>query len=422
MLKNKKIKRTMLALIVITLMLSSFTTSSNVANIGKTVLKLDNGNSVSLTKQQLNDVVTVTQDEAIEMAKAFVTDMAATDTVVWNESTEYVSIIPMYDNTNNNEITAYTVNFDTGYVVVSAYLDAQALIPEWSDVAAPLCEELEVDANDKVIYLGSYEYYVDDGTNNVTSLNGKKVEKAELTNLIEPTRDLANIPDSAVVQYGKNNNLKNEARTVNIEIYDPVGHANRYYDGPFVRADSISWWENYVDYYTTSYGNNNGYYNHCGPTAISNAVIAFCNRYPNRAGTAINYNNNQIFTLIANYGLGYNYFSNQSGTDGVTVTEYTRNSFLCFGISLSVSNINALGSFDELKRHLLNDDLLIVFLWNFDNYYNNHFVMCYGYTRLQSQTTGYYLTYMNIADGLSLSPRYLVLASVLDMQVSVIHT
>ena len=45
------------------------------------------------------------------------------------------------------------------------------------------------------------------------------------------------------------------------------------------------------------------------------------------------------------------------------------------------------------------------------NAYQNHAVVCFAYTRMVSSSTGYYKTYLKIADGLNDEPRYIDLSS-----------
>lgn len=44
--------------------------------------------------------------------------------------------------------------------------------------------------------------------------------------------------------------------------------------------------------------------------------------------------------------------------------------------------------------------------------YGDHHMVCYAYTRLISETTGLYKTYLKVADGWDTRPKYVDLATV----------
>ena len=384
---------------------------ANALSLNKTTLTLDSGEKIILTKSQLDEVVTITQAEAEEVAMSFVNDMITAGTTDWDEQTTITSVVPMYDNSNTDEITAYTVNLDTGYVVVSAYLDAESLIPEWSDKAAPLYKELDIDESDKVIYLGAYEYYADDGTAVVKGLYDEQVQKSELTNLIEDTRDLKHIPDSALKQYNDN-----DRATTNGPIVDPIGHGNANYAGPFRRTLYLDNWENYLDYYTMDFGEAVGYSQHCTPVAITNVVAAYRNRY---GSNNIPNSNDSLFLAVAIRGINLGYYVN--GVSSTNRSYYLANILENYSVdySLTVLTVNSsagtggIDSYDTLYNHINSGALMIVSLQD-HSYYNDHDVVCSGITRLRSDTTGYYLSYMHLADGWGETKRFITVASALN--------
>lgn len=94
--------------------------------------------------------------------------------------------------------------FNTDYVVASAFLDAESLIPEWSDKGFPIYMELDMDNNDKIVYLGGYEYYADNGGDEVTGINDVTLKKSDLINMIDTTRNISNMSMSSrfsIMQY-----------------------------------------------------------------------------------------------------------------------------------------------------------------------------------------------------------------------------
>lgn len=399
--------------------------SSNLTNI-----QINNGKVITLTKQQLNDIVNITETEAREIALLFVRDISKNENVVWNESTKIVKVVPMYDQTDTDTITAYSIEFDEGYVVVSAYLDAASLIPEWSDKAKPLYDELDIIEDDEIIYLGSYEYYINKGEDKVTGLYGEAVEKKNLINLIEQDRSIDNIPEAAILHAGEDN-----ISTLGSEIIDPVGHANANYPGPFNVLYRADWWENYLDYYDMSYGTSIGCHGHCTPTAITNLIAAFRNRYP-ADSSGIPYNNNSLFYEIADLGITNGYYVNSvdpnlMGTKESKVYNYIMDVFAKYNINPYFKYTDNLTSdIEDLRFSMSYGAIFYLSILsdkvrqnvgnvNFDksNIYGDHGVILHGLTRLQSQADQGYKTYLHIADGWNINKRYLDLKTVLGCYI-----
>ena len=406
MKKMNRLKKLISIICIISLALSLFTAyAADISSDSLTEIRISSGKVFRFTPQEMSNIVSVSAEEAKEIAELFVCDAAKTPEIDWDENTKVINVIPMYDQTDTDTVTAYTVKLNKGYVVVSAFLDAKSLIPEWSDKAEPLYTELDLSDNDKIVYLGNYEYYLDEGDSKVTGLSGEQIEKNNLVNFVDENRNISNIPESAYLEYDYNN------VSVCSEIVDPIGHANANYGGPFSYTRRIDYWTNYMDYYTTDFGNRNQYTNHCGPTAITNLIAAFRNRYP--AGAAgIPNDNDTLFLTIADKGILNNFFSNTNGTPNNRAYYYIDYIFDMYGISpYQMYEISS--NADDIEEYEFPMGYNAIFYMSLkkESIYEDHAVIAYGLSEMESQTTGAQKAYFHIADGWGESPRYIELNS-----------
>ena len=236
--------RIVLLLIVFVMLVSLIPAGAVTVSTGNLKrIQLSSGKTVTLTKQQLDDVVEITADEAEEIARSFVADMIKIGNVCWNENTEVVTIVPMYDNTDTNTVTAYTVNLSKGYIVVSGFSDTRNIIPEWSDESEPLYKSIESSIYDKIIYLGLYEYYIDSGDNKAKGLGNISVEKEKIPDNISHMRSIDYIPEAVLESVAKNNAAStNSSDDKDPPIANPITHGNQYYTGPFVMEEGVDYW------------------------------------------------------------------------------------------------------------------------------------------------------------------------------------
>ena len=284
--------------------------------------------------------------------------------------------------------------------------DISELVHEhFGDKAEPLYTELDLSDNDKIVYLGNYEYYLDEGDGKVTGLSGEQIEKNNLVNYVDDNRNISNIPESAYLEYDYNN------VSVCSEIVDPIGHANANYGGPFSYTRRIDYWTNYMDYYTTEFGNRNQYTNHCGPTAITNLIAAFRNRYP--AGAAgIPNDNDTLFLTIADKGILNNFFSNTDGTPNNRAYYYIDYIFDMYGIT-PYQMYEIPSNADDIDEYEFPMGYNAIFYMSLkkESTYGAHAVIAYGLSEMENQATGAQKAYFHIADGWSESPRYIELNS-----------
>lgn len=402
--------------------------------ITKTALPLDNGALTqgkiieeayaSLTEEDLF----ISEEVAINIAQLFINDsIAVGEMVSWDESTEITNVVVMYDETGTDTVTAYSFELDNtkgynGYIVVAARLDAPNLILEFADAAEPLYTVLDLNEEDQVVYLGPEYYYMDSVDNDLDvlwDLSGNKVLRDQLVNVIEENSDINNIPENVAITIASekgvlyfNASESSEDIDSGISLYasnsspiaNPFTHANNNYQGPFVSNDYINKWENYVSYYdTTTYD----YGRHCGPSAITHLIKWYGKRYNS---SLCNTSYSSTLSSVVSYGNTWGYYDPSSGTLRGSASEYIRLCFAQRGVSVYVNgkyNVN----YDNVKKSLGDNQLLYVSL---DSHpcYNNHAVACFAYTRLKSTSTGWYKTYIKVADSWSTNARYIDMASV----------
>lgn len=408
----KRIIAILTSVLMITSMLPMFGFAASEGNTKEFIQLQDaSDNLISISKEQYDELVVIPQEEAKEIAMLFVKDEISLGDVVWNNDTYVVDVIEMYDESDSGEISAYTIKLNEGYVVVSAYRDSASLIPEWSDGAEPLFSAFEKSSSDSILYLGPYCYYLDTGST-ITDLDGHEVERENLINKNATLRDSSNIPKSAISEIFSSASTPG-GDTKSGEITNPIAHANSMYDGPFVCNDYINYWENNIIYYTMDHGYDQGYAMHCGPTAITNLIVAYMNRYQTYVSPQTA---NDIFDVVAQIGTSNNYFINNLFTPELTLWAYMGQAFNNFNISINNSLFYYITlNYNNLKAALSNNNLLYVMISNHP-VYSYHAVACFAYTRLISQSTGYFKTYLKVADGLNNSGRYIDLSTVLSYQ------
>lgn len=367
----------------------------------------------------LDDVINISADEARYIAELFVSDMALTGTCLWDENTEVIYTIPMYGE-DGVSVSAYTVKLTEGYVVVSAFADVKSIIPEWSDSSEPIFDSFNRTA-EKIIYLGLYNYYSEIDSGSVIDANGNIIEKSLLVNCIEGTRSLDNLPSELINSCRVS--LTNKTVTYSY-ITDPYQDATAIYGGTFVNTEYYNEWGTYLDtsgysFYTASDAPQ--YNNACGPVTITNIISAYEKRFPERRDIP---DADTVMDMVVDYGEDHwkyingnytFYYRANLGTTPETIPYYVLDCLNAYDIPTNVLGMYSV-NYEQLKYHLEEGTLLFMRLFNHPTYNSSsygHDVMCYAYTRLRSETTGYYKTYLKIADGYSSSARYLDLADVI---------
>ena len=194
-------------------------------------------------------------------------------------------------------------------------------------------------------------------------------------------------------------------------ITDPFAHAQEQTGKSWTVADARTEWEAFGTFETT--GNfgvlDDGYKQHCGPTAITNALLSFENRSPLTAGKRMAAQ--RVFRRVARLGARKHYYVNASllgiwgGTFNLATAPYMKQAF---GLYRRTGH-TVKGPYPALRplltRALDRDNLLYVELI-LHPVYGNHHLLVYGYRLLESKD-GHKRLYLLTADGWNNSARYL---------------
>ena len=121
--------------------------------VGET--NIPNGVKTGQRIEVTQDDLLISEGVASWIDRFFVDDMISTSSVQWDETTELVSVVPMYD-VDMVSYTAFYCEFTTGYVIVSAYADVPSIILEWSDVGQGLSDEYNLSGTEKLVYLSGH--------------------------------------------------------------------------------------------------------------------------------------------------------------------------------------------------------------------------------------------------------------------------
>ncbi len=404
-------KKVLAFITALTVILGVLSLSIYAHNLSVNTTKVTYGNrSLVVSNNALERATNISPEEARIIAELFVDDMKSTGDSGWDNSTSVVSVTTMY-NENGDTATAYSVELTSGYVVVSAYADAESLIPEWSDKAEPIYEVFDTADNAQIIYLGSYDYFLNTDDDSVVATDGNQVERENLVNAVEESRSIENMPSALIESCAINTGVSLLA-TGN-DITDPVAHANATYGGSFKCVDFCNKWGNYIEYYTTGTGYNLGYDNCCGPVAITNVALAHKNKYSH----SISYynssctNKNDLFKRIADCGISKGYFATDEGVTIRVLDNYALAAFNDLSIGANVLGLYW-ATIDNIVSDLDTGNILLMALRNHESYGGCHIITAFAYTILQSQTTGFNKTYIKIADGWYPNARYLDMATV----------
>lgn len=363
---------------------------------------------VTSISQLTDDDLAIPKDVAEYIAKFFVEDMIATGQTFWNSGTTIVDCIVTYDETGKN-INSYIFKLTRGYVIVAAYVDMPNPILEWSDEEVPVCEELNYTPTDKVVYAGPLTYYLDEGDTTLTTADGGQISRTLATDKkIENLRNLKNIRpklQSEIIEM-KQSATKNSVgraadNTPGGYIDNPIAYAKSIMNGVWTNNGYANNWESYANFATTS--NFSGYTNHCGPTAITNAIKMYGKKYNN--SSIKNSTNQAIFdkVIAANNAASNSYYNGIDGTWNSTADEFIKKSFAQCGVSISTYGQYTC-SLENIKNASTGNRLMYIMLVS-HALYGNHHVIGYAWTCMTNESTNFY--FIKICDGHKSSGRYL---------------
>lgn len=357
------------------------------------------------------DVTPATSAEAIPenvaeiIATYFIRDAQSLPENNWSNETKILACVPMYNIDGSTSAYSFELSTDgkeSGYIVVSAYPDISNVILEYSDIAAPVYDALDLSSTDSVVYTGLLNYYKETRAGDLISIDGEEIQKTEIPTPINDIRNSTNLP--SVVSRGR------------YPIEDPYEWADTYYEGPFkYSGDSKNEFEKYCNFRTTD--DFPGYNNHCGPTAITNLVemIGAYNKYSSI--TRLSYD--EIFDAVVECGLENDYFNQDDGSLWIYENDFISDSFALFNVNTTVKSKDA--TMSNIKTELTNHRPFYLTLKKHD-LYGDHAVVGYAYTRLISETTNLYLSFVKIADGWESYGRYLDITSIDESSQAILRS
>lgn len=371
------------------------------------------------------DELFITEEVAYYLAEFFVRDMVDTEQTIWDENTSIEDTEIMYDETGE-KVNGYTFKLTDGYVVVSAYLDVPNIILEWADEAVPVYEEAEVDEDNKIIYLGTMDYYIDDGEQCLKTIQGDEVPRDELSNTLEEMRDenyvedglleelddLVEAPSTGITTFVANNRPGGF-------ITDPYAYAKYLHGGSWVVNNYSNEWESYTNFAVskdaiTSSGTLSLL--PCGPIAITNIIKMVGRRH---GISSINADNSTaVFrkVLLANSGVNNGYYSPNGsiiGADRLKAAPVIKMAFDLYGESVIVSTQQNL-NYSRMIASLNKSNCLMYLSFNAssNHAYERHAVAGYAYTRIRKTDYSKYMAFIKIADGENYGARYIELETI----------
>lgn len=101
----------------------------------------------------------------------------------------------------------------------------------------------------------------------------------------------------------------------------------------------------------------------------------------------------------------------QNASPAARMASFLQDSFKQFNINVSVTMVAP--SFDRMKSACLNSKPFVIFIEPNHPYYSYYHVAGYAYTRLQNNSSGYYKSYVKVADGWASAGRYIDMATII---------
>ncbi len=373
----------------------------------------------------------VTEEVAEQLALLFIRDMSESGVAAWDETTEPTRVVPMYDETGEN-ITAYTVELTAGYVVVSAYVDVPNLFFEWADEAEPVYADLvespaalrkargSAPSTEKVVYVGPLGYLLDNGTDTLLSAEGEEVPREALSNDFDEFRDIENVTPEAIEmiveskeEAAENGGISPLAadNTSGGYITDSAAYAKNVYGGTWKCTSWSNKWESAANFAVAK--SFPSYTNHCGPTAITNAIKMYGNKYGNNYIKGLS--NTQVFNKVmeANKLSGNAYYIPADGTPDKTADAFIKDSFKRCGVTVSTYG-PYICTVEDMKNATTADRLMYVMLHEYGGPYGDHHLIGYAWACLTDNTYTYSrnLHFLKISDGHKPSARALDMSQI----------
>lgn len=360
----------------------------------------------------------INQEVAENIAELFVDDMVSTGQTKWDSDTAVKNTEILYDEYGTN-ITGYSVELTSGYVVVSAYVDVPSVILEWADEAEPVYDNTYLAEGTKVIYTGPMGYFLDTGTSNLKSFDGDIVTRTQVQNQVASLRNVKNVEASVLQEIlaekkAIKENNKVIARAGNNQsggyITDAGVYAHNVYGGTWKCTSWYNEWEKYANFATRDYFP--GYSKHCGPIAITNAIKMFGNR---KDDSIKNTTDTFVFSKVmeANADAGGEYYNGSAGTWCYSAGRFIEDSFQKFYVNVFVTGMFKCDAYN-LKHSTASERIMYIILQNSGSPYGDHAVIGYAWSCMTRSSDLGDKHFIKVCDGHNSSGRYLELSLVLD--------
>lgn len=212
----------------------------------------------------------MTDEIAGYIAEFFIVDNLTNPDISWTEDSVVSNIVEMYD--PDGAVSAYSAEIttngvDNGYIIISAYQDANSLITEYSDESAPLYEELDVSADDQIVYCGLMNYFKDEGDEELVTIDDETISKEVAEELAADSfaaNSAPGISSRAKLGYHK-------------PISDPIEYAIEVYggSGSYTCYEYKNTLERYCEFGLQNnfqIESNNTWRKNCGPAAVANLI------------------------------------------------------------------------------------------------------------------------------------------------------
>lgn len=348
----------------------------------------------------------ITAEIAGYIAEFFIADNIENPELSWNENTAVSEVVEMVDADGN--ASAYSVELETagqdsGYIVVSAYPGRNNPIVEYAGESEPVYAEMDVEAEEAIVYCGALDYFVEDENGDYIAATGETVEAEEVQALSDEYLETVET-GSAIMT------MSSAAVDWNQFITDPVAYAKAVYGGEYKCVEYNNNLEKYCSFIIM---NDNPYPDHykghCGPTAVAN-IIQIVGRQRN-ISSITSKSSAQIFDRALFDG-------DQSGHYDRTKTVFSEKLIEeCWkrGYGITVDSQFKAANYTTIKNEIDNNrpfflDIRKNPIYNQSNEkdkWGDHAVVGYAYTRFLNTTTGYYKSFVKIADGWFRGGRYL---------------
>ncbi|MEY8313390.1 hypothetical protein AALA61_15785 [Oscillospiraceae bacterium 42-9] len=339
---------------------------------------------------QLTDAdLQISEEVAGFVAEYFIDDMIATGQTAWNDDTSIVNSVITY-NITGDDITSYTFELDSGFVTVAAYADMPSMILEWSDKAEPAYSSFDLDSTSKIIYTGPMNYYLDDGGTTFETYDGTTISKSQVSDSVSSLRDVQNLRSqvsnhiymekdqllqkSVRLSDSSSNEPNNESggasdNTFGGYITDVKKYAYNLYGGSWTSVDWENNWEDDSHFAVTS--DFSGYKNHCGPTAITNAIQMYGSKNYVYTGSDQTVFKNVIKANLANNG---KYYSGSDGTWNSSAGEFIEKAFLANNIYAATTYGTYDCNIENTKNACTDNRLMYIMLLDHATYGDHHVI------------------------------------------------